>query len=138
MDADLVAGWPHDHHRGAAGTDRRGAGRGRARGQGVRGLGRSAGPLVAGAEDPGGTSAAYLSGVAWTDSLLAATYSDGARFRLAIGATGGLDVVPLPVNVTVRGDHTVTIAAHLDDAVLLTDDGAQGRVWLTRVPGPAS
>jgi hypothetical protein len=87
-----------------------------------------------GAEDPGGTSAAYLSGVAWTGSLLAATYSDGARFRLAIGATGGLDVVPLPTTVTVRGDHTVTIATHLDDAVLLTDDGAQGRVWLTRVP----
>ncbi len=79
-----------------------------------------------GAEDPGGTSAAYLSGVAWTGSLLAATYSDGARFRLAIGATGGLDVVPLPMTVTVRGDHTVTIATHLDDAVLLTDDGAAG------------
>jgi hypothetical protein len=90
------------------------------------------------AKDPDGTSAAYISGAAWTGSLLAATYSDGARFRLAIGATGGLDVVPLPVTVTVRGDHTVTIATHLDDAVLLTDDGAEGRVWLTRVPGPTS
>jgi hypothetical protein len=40
--------------------------------------------------------------------------------------------------VKVRGDHTATIATHLEDAVLLTDDGTQGRVWLTRVPGPAS
>jgi hypothetical protein len=91
-----------------------------------------------GAEDPEGTSAPYVSGAAWTGSLLVATYSDGARFRLAVGATGGLDVLPLPVAVKVRGDHTATIATHLEDAVLLTDDGTQGRVWLTRVPGPAS
>jgi hypothetical protein len=91
-----------------------------------------------GAEDPAGTSAPYVSGAAWTGSLLVATYSDGARFRLAVGATGGLDVLPLPVAVKVRGDHTATIATHLEDAVLLTDDGTQGRVWLTRVPGPAS
>jgi len=91
-----------------------------------------------GAEDPDGTSASYVSGAAWTGSLLAATYSDGARFRLALGGTCGLDAVPLPVTVNVRGDHTVTIATHLEDALLLTDDGAQGRVWLTRVPAPAS
>ncbi len=87
-----------------------------------------------GAADPARTSAAYVSGVAWTGSLLAATYSDGVRFRLAIGPTRGLDVVPLPREVTVRGDHAVTVATHLDDTLLLTDDGEQGLVWLTRLP----
>lgn len=91
-----------------------------------------------GAEDADGTSAAYVTGVAWTGSLLVATYSDGARYRLAVGATGGLDDVPMPVTVTVRGDHSVSIATHREDAVLLTDDGTQGRVWLTRVPSPMS
>jgi hypothetical protein len=38
----------------------------------------------------------------------------------------------------VSGDHAVTIATHRADALLLTDDGHQGRVWLTRVPGPVS
>ena len=90
-----------------------------------------------GADDPDGTSADYVSGAAWTGSLLATTYSDGARFRLAIGRTSGLDAARLPVPVTVRGDHTVTIATHLDDAVLLTDDGEQGRVWLSRLAARA-
>jgi hypothetical protein len=30
----------------------------------------------------------------------------------------------------------VTVAAHGEDLLLLTDDGRQGRIWLARVPAP--
>jgi hypothetical protein len=85
----------------------------------------------------GATSAPYVSGLAWTGSLVLATYSDGRDFRLAIGG-GSPGDSDLPVRVSVSGDHTVTVATHDADALLLTDDGRQGRVWLARVPGPVS
>ena len=87
--------------------------------------------------DAGATSAAYVSGLAWTGSLVAAAYSDGRVFRLAIGGSSP-GASTLPTTVTVRGDHAVTIATHGADALLLTDDGRQGRVWTARVPGPVS
>ena len=90
-----------------------------------------------GERDPAATSAAYVSGLAWTGSLLAATYSDGRVFRLAIGGSSP-GYSQLPVRIPVSGDRTVTIATHDADALLLTDDGHQGRVWLTHVPGPVS
>ena len=96
--------------------------------------GRWVGGSTFGVTDPDATSAAYVSSAGWTGSLLAATYSDGVAFRLAIGPTDDLHAVPLPTAVTVRGDHTAVIATHGDDALLLTDDGRQGRVWPTRVP----
>lgn len=85
-----------------------------------------------GRQDPDATSAAYVSGVAWTGSLLAAAYSDGAAYHLAVGPTGGLDGVPLPAPVAVRGDSTVTVAAHGQSLLLLTDDGSGAHVWLAR------
>jgi hypothetical protein len=91
-----------------------------------------------GERDAAATSAAYVSGLAWNGSLVAATYSDGTQFRLAIGGVGGPGDSDLPTTVSVSGDHAVTIATHRADALLLTDDGHQGRVWLTRVPGPVS
>ena len=83
----------------------------------------------------GATSAAEVTGAAWTGSLLAVTYSDGERFRLAIGPRAGVGAVALPTAVTVRGDHAVTVATHDSDTLLLTDDGDQGLVWRTRLPG---
>jgi hypothetical protein len=83
--------------------------------------------------DPTATSAAEISGAAWTGTLLAVTYSDGTRFRLAVGPRDDLDVVPPPRTVTVRGDHAVTVATHADDTLLLTDDGTQGLVWRTHL-----
>lgn len=90
-----------------------------------------------GETDPEATSAAYVSGLARTGDLVLATYSDGTRFRLAVG---GLPPSPstLPVSISVRGDHAVTIATHGAEALLVTDDGRQGRVWRTHVPGPTS
>jgi hypothetical protein len=83
------------------------------------------------------TSASYVSGLAWTGSLVVATYSDGTRFRLAIGGTSPAPST-LPTSVDVSGDHAVTVATHGADALLLTDDGRQGRVWLAHVPAPTS
>ena len=90
-----------------------------------------------GETDPEATSAAYVSGLAWTGSLVLATYSDGTTFRLAVG---GLPPSPstLPVSVTVSGDHTVTVATHGSEALLVTDDGQHGQVWLADVPSPTS
>jgi hypothetical protein len=85
-----------------------------------------------GGQNPGATSAAYVTGVAWTGSLLAAAYSDGAAYHLAVGPTSGLDGVPLPAPVVVDGDSTVTVAAHGQSLLLLTDDGSGAHVWLAR------
>jgi hypothetical protein len=83
-----------------------------------------------GATVPGATSPAYVAGLAWTGSRLAVVYSDGARFRLELGVRTSWTGAPLPAAVGVRGDHTVTVAAHGKSLLLLTDDGRQGRVWL--------
>ncbi|MBO0847631.1 MAG: hypothetical protein J2P22_19705, partial [Nocardioides sp.] len=91
-----------------------------------------------GTRDPGGASAPYVSGLAWTGGLVVATYSNGRQFRLAVGEGGGPDDVPMPATVSVRGDRTATVATHGPALLLLTDNGDGGRVWLTRVPGPTS
>jgi hypothetical protein len=81
----------------------------------------------------------FVSGLAWTGHLVAATYSDGASFRLAVGPPEDLtDGVPLPADVDSTGDHTVTVAAHGDQLLLLADDGVRGGVWTTRAPEPSS
>jgi hypothetical protein len=85
-----------------------------------------------GRQDPDATSAAYVSGAAWTGSVLAAAYSDGAAYHVAIGPTSGLHDVAPPASVAVRGDSTVTVAAHEHLLLLLTDDGSSARVWLAR------
>jgi hypothetical protein len=90
-----------------------------------------------GETDPDATSAAYVSGLAWTGSVVVATYSDGTRYRLAVGGASPADS-ELPTSVTVNGDHAVSVAAHGPEALLLTDDGHQGRVWLASVPSPSS
>jgi len=90
-----------------------------------------------GETDPDATSAAYVSGLAWTGSVVVATYSDGTRFRLAIGGASPEESA-VPTSVRVNGDHAVSVAAHGSEALLLTDDGRQGRVWLTHVPSPTS
>jgi hypothetical protein len=116
----------------------------------------SAGPIVAGIDDrafaiwsqaagrwsqdstfgsarSGATSPEFVSGLAWTGSLLVATYADGVGFRLAIGPASALVGVPLPTAVTDRGDHTVTVASHGTHLLLLTDDGSRSQAWLTQV-----
>jgi hypothetical protein len=115
-----------------------------------------AGPVVAGTEDrtfalwsqhdgrwsqlstfgqanTGGTEPEFVSGLAAAGGLLVATYSDGASFRLAIGAATSLSDVPLPAAVSNRGDHTVTVATHGSNVLLLSDGGPRSRVWLTHV-----
>jgi glucose/arabinose dehydrogenase len=42
------------------------------------------------------------------------------------------------VSVSVSGDHTVDVATHGTEALLVTDDGRSGQVWLTHVPSPSS
>lgn len=88
-----------------------------------------------GERDPDGTSAPYVSGLVLVSAQVLASYSDGARFRLALGGGRGLADQPMPTTVTVSGDHAAAVAAHLDRALLLTDDGQRGRVWLAHVPG---
>jgi hypothetical protein len=85
-----------------------------------------------GRQDPDATSAAYVSAVAWTGSVLAAAYSDGTAFRLAVGPAGDPAGVPLPVPVAVGGDSTVSVAAHGSSLLLLADDGSGAHVWLAR------
>jgi hypothetical protein len=82
--------------------------------------------------DPDGTDAAFVSGLAAPGGLVAATYSDGARFRLWV-----TDDVAMPEEVPVDGDHTATLAAHGRRLLLLTDDGHAGRAWLATVPRPS-
>ena len=87
-----------------------------------------------GERDPDGTSAPYVSGLAFGGGLVMATYSDGRVFRLAAGDSSP-DDSPLPVAVTVQGDHAVTVAAvHGDEVLLLTDDGRTGRTWTSPLP----
>ena len=88
-----------------------------------------------GERDPDGTDAPYVAGLVLVGAQVLASYSDGAHFRLALGGGRGLTDLPLPTTVTVTGDHTATLAAQVDQALLLTDDGQRGRVWLAHVPG---
>jgi hypothetical protein len=81
-----------------------------------------------GAVDPDGSAAPYISGLVAPGGRPAATYSDGVRFRLWVGAD-----VPMPVDVPVDGDRTATLAAHGRQLLLLTDDDHTSRVWLTTV-----
>lgn len=85
-----------------------------------------------GRTDPQGSAASYVSGLAEAYGRVAATYSDGARFRLWMG-----EDVPMPTEVTVDGDRTVTVAAHGRHLLLLTDDDRAGRAWLATVPLPS-
>lgn len=82
----------------------------------------------------GATSPAFVSGLAWTGSRLVATYSDGVAFHLVSGTAGSMAAVPLPTPGVVRGDRTVTVAAHGDQLLLLADDGRHSRLWLTLLP----
>ena len=87
-----------------------------------------------GRRDPEGTSAPYVSGLAYGGGLVMATYSDGTEFRLAVGDSSP-DASPLPARVTVEGDHTVAIGPVVGSTVLLlTDDGRAGRVWRSPLP----
>lgn len=84
-----------------------------------------------GTTDPEGTAARYVSGLAAAGGLVAATYSDGARFRLWMGRDQ-----PMPVEVSVDGDRTATVASHGSQVLLLTDDDRVGQAWLATVPRP--
>lgn len=87
-----------------------------------------------GQQRAGATSPSFVSGLAVTDGLVAATYSDGVRFGLAVGPVTRLSDARLPVPVESSGDDTVTLAAHAGELLLLTDDGAGPHVWLTHLP----
>jgi hypothetical protein len=90
-----------------------------------------------GKEDLDGSEPEFVSGLASAGGRLAATYSDGSSFRLAVGPATALSTEPLPASVSDLGDHTVTVATHGNDLLLLTDDGHHGRVWLTHLPNAA-
>ena len=64
---------------------------------------------------------------------VAAAYSDGSAYHLAVGPTGDVREVTLPTPVAVRGDSTVTVAAHAQALLLLTDDGSGAHVWLAEI-----
>jgi hypothetical protein len=68
---------------------------------------------------------AYVSGLADAGDLVAATFSDGERFRLWVEGD-----VPMPTEVSVDGDRTATLAAHGRQLLQLTDDDHTPRVWL--------
>jgi hypothetical protein len=89
-----------------------------------------------GSQDADSTSAFFVSGLAWTGDRLVATYSDGTTYRLGVGPATHVDDVAMPVAVGVPGDRSVTVAAHGEHLLLLTDDGHQGRIWLTDLPAP--
>ena len=62
--------------------------------------------------------------------------------ELAVAAAGGAlwlwvgEDVPMPTEVTVDGDRSVTVASHGRHLLLLTDDDRAGRAWLATVPRP--
>jgi hypothetical protein len=85
-----------------------------------------------GSSDPNGSEASYVAGLASSQGRLAATYSDGARFRLWVG-----EDVAMPTEVAVDGDRTATVAARGDRLLLLTDDDHTGRAWVATIPPPA-
>jgi hypothetical protein len=87
-----------------------------------------------GTTDPDGTAANFVSGLAapvGAAGSVAATYSDGAHFRLWVGQD-----VPMPTSVTVDGNRSATVAAHGRRLLLLTDDDHAGKAWLTTIPRP--
>ena len=63
--------------------------------------------------------------------LVAATYSDGAHFRLWLAGD-----VAMPTSVSVDGNRTASLASHGRQLLLLTDDDHAGRTWLATVPRP--
>jgi hypothetical protein len=88
-----------------------------------------------GRQDPDATEASYVTALADAGPDLAATYSDGAYFRMALGTiSGGWRDLPLPARIAVTGDHMVAVAGHYRRLVLLTDDGSRGRIWLGETP----
>jgi hypothetical protein len=89
-----------------------------------------------GRRDPAGTEAAYVVGLASVEQEVAVTYSDGARFRLALGpATGPWPDVTPPVSVPVTGEDQLAVAGGDGRFLLLADDGTGGRVWVADAPG---
>jgi hypothetical protein len=89
-----------------------------------------------GRQDPAAREAPYVSGLAVSGNEVAASYSDGVRFRLAMGPVGGSwnDLAP-PVSVTVNGDHDLAVVGGAGLFLLLADDGTRGRVWVAHAPG---
>jgi len=88
-----------------------------------------------GRRDPDGTAAPYVSGLGVAGGRVLATYSDGARFRLAAIDDGEQGDLPLPTDVSVNGDHAVSIATDAEHVLLVADDGTEGRTWVALVPG---
>ena len=93
-------------------------------------------PVTFGGRDLDGSAAAYVVGLASVGEEVAATYSDGARFRLAVGRAGAPwpDVAP-PASVPVTGDGQLTVAGGDGQFLLVADDGDGGRVWVADAPG---
>ena len=86
-----------------------------------------------GAVDPESHASPFVSGLAATKEDLLATVSDGVRYELWIARDGGDSWEPMvtPTRPTTAGEHTMTIVATAGDVLLLADDGASGRVWVT-------
>ncbi len=88
-----------------------------------------------GRQEPAALEAPFVSGLAVAGNEVAASYSDGVRFRLATAPVGGAwsDLVA-PESVTVSGDHQLAVTGGAGRFLLLADDGTRGRVWVATAP----
>ena len=82
--------------------------------------------------DPGRSSAPSVTGLAVGPTQALATVSDGVHAGLwARDAQGHWRPVAMPTRPLASGDRLTTVAAGDSGALLLSDDGTSGRVWLT-------
>jgi hypothetical protein len=77
------------------------------------------------------TGAAYVTGLLAHHDALVAAVSDGARFRVwADPGRGPWRPVEVPSRPRASGDTRLTVVGDDASLVLLSDDGASGRVWV--------
>ncbi|HET6167168.1 MAG TPA: hypothetical protein VFE07_10100 [Marmoricola sp.] len=79
----------------------------------------------------GTTGPAYVTGLAVHADAMVAAVSDGARYRVwgDVGP-GRWREVAVPTRPRASGDTQLTVVGGDSDLVLLSDDGASGRVWV--------
>jgi len=81
--------------------------------------------------DPDRSTAPFVSGLAVGGRGILATVSDGSVFGTwAAGRDGAWHPVSTPTRPRSTGDHQLTVAADGEQALLLSDDGTAGRMWV--------